>query len=261
MTGYEWLLIVASGMLGSAHCIGMCGAISATMNLGAATVRSALARQAIWSAGRTFTYAFLGMMAGFGGQQLTQSRLVTSRSGVMHVQAGFAILAGLLLIGQGLISAGVFRRGVRARSGCLTASVLGRFLKGGSATGVFVAGIATGFLPCGLVYTFLALAAASGSIWQGPLIMLAFGLGTVPVMLVTGAGFTLASRQRRQRLLKLAAVCVVVTGVLTTSRGIAFATAAFVDEDGRPPEQLCPLCVESAAKTATHLVPPTGVTP
>ena len=64
-----------------------------------------------------------------------------------------------------------------------------------------------------------------------------------------------------QRLLKLAAVCVVVTGVLTTSRGIAFATAAFVDEDGRTPEQLCPLCVESAAKTATHLVPPTGVTP
>ena len=62
---YELPLVFISGMLGSAHCIGMCGAISAMMNLGTTGVLSALERQALWSIGRVFTYAFLGMVVGF----------------------------------------------------------------------------------------------------------------------------------------------------------------------------------------------------
>ena len=172
---YELPLVFVSGMLGSAHCIGMCGAISAMMNLGADSVRGALGRQLIWSFGRTFTYAFLGMIAGFAGARFSQSEFMSSQNGVVSAQALFAVLAGLLLVAQGLISAGVFRRNVSPGKGCLTASIFGKFLRGGSIGGVFVAGIMTGFLPCGLVYSFLALAAATTSFWKAPLLMLAFG--------------------------------------------------------------------------------------
>ncbi|MEZ6131983.1 MAG: sulfite exporter TauE/SafE family protein [Planctomycetaceae bacterium] len=236
---YELPLIFISGVLGSAHCIGMCGAISAMMNMGTSTISSALTRQVLWSLGRTFTYTFLGMVAGFAGVRLSRSQFLTSQTSVVSLQAGFAVLAGLLLVFQGMLSAGWFRRKVSgSHAGCLTASIFGKFLRGGSKTGVFIAGILTGFLPCGLVYSFLALAAASASVWKGPLLMLAFGMGTVPVMLVTGAGLTMASLRLRQRLMKLAAVCVILTGVLTIGRGIAFATNA----TAQSPQKACPLC-------------------
>ena len=236
---YELPLVFVSGVLGSAHCIGMCGAISATMNLGTTGVRSALSRQMLWSVGRVFTYAFLGMVAGFSGARLTKSEFLTSQTSAFSIQAAFAIVAGVLLVFQGLLAAGWFNRRISSGSACLTVSIFGNFLRGGSRIGVFVAGILTGFLPCGLVYSFLALAAASASTWQGPLLMVTFGLGTVPVMLVTGAGLTMASLKLRQRLMKFGAICVLLTGLLTVGRGIAFAANA----SAANPKKACPLCV------------------
>lgn len=235
---YELPLVFVSGVLGSAHCIGMCGAISATMNLGTTGVRSALARQIFWSIGRTFTYAFLGMVAGFAGARFTESEFLSSQTSVVGVQAAFAIVAGLLLVVQGMLAAGWFRKKITGRGSCVTASLFGKFLRGGSHSGVFIAGILTGFLPCGLVYSFLALATASASIWKGPLLMLAFGLGTIPVMLVTGAGLTVASFRLRQKLMKAAGVCVLITGVITVGRGIVFAASSSAEK----PQDACPFC-------------------
>ncbi|MFY9254825.1 MAG: sulfite exporter TauE/SafE family protein [Fuerstiella sp.] len=240
---YELPLVFVSGVLGSAHCIGMCGAISATMNIGAKGIQGALIRQILWSIGRTFTYAFLGMLAGFSGARLTRSDYLSAQTSVINYQAAFAILAGLLLMMQGLIATGWIRRRKNIRqiggqTSCLTASIFGSFLRGGSNVGVFVAGILTGFLPCGLVYSFLALAAATASVWKAPLLMTAFGLGTVPVMLVTGVGLTMASLKMRQRLMKAAAVCVLVTGVLAVGRGIAFAA----NSNSEKPQEACPFC-------------------
>ncbi len=241
---YELPLVFVSGVLGSAHCIGMCGAISAMMNLGTTGVRSALERQMLWSVGRIFTYAFLGMVAGYAGLRFTNSEFLSSRTSIVGIQATFAILAGLLLVIQGLLAAGWFRKKIKAGGSCLTASIFGKFLKGGSRSGVFVAGVLTGFLPCGLVYSFLALAAASTSVWKGPLLMTAFGLGTIPVMLATGAGLTLASLQLRQRLMKAAAICVMITGLLTVGRGIVFAANA----SSKSPEEACPFCAAAEAE-------------
>ncbi|MEQ9406336.1 MAG: sulfite exporter TauE/SafE family protein [Fuerstiella sp.] len=235
---YEIPLLFVSGVLGSAHCLGMCGAISATMNIGTTGLRSALGRQLLWSLGRIFTYGFLGMLAGFAGARLTRSEFATSQTQVVWLQAGFAILAGVLLVVQGMLAVGWLRRRVSGSGGCVTASVFRRFLQGGSALGVFIAGLLTGFLPCGLVYSFLALAAASTSVWKGPVLMIVFGLGTVPVMLVTGVGLTMASLNMRARLMKLAAFCVLLTGILTLGRGLAFAAGAASEN----PQESCPYC-------------------
>ena len=246
---YELPLVLVSGVLGSAHCIGMCGAISATMNLGTTNIRSALGRQILWSFGRIFTYAFLGMIAGFAGLRFTESEFLSSQTSVVSIQAAFAIVAGLLLITQGMLAAGWLSRKIKAGSTCLAATVFGKFLQGGSRTGVFIAGILTGFLPCGLVYSFLALAAASTSIWKGPLLMAVFGFGTIPVMLITGAGLTFASLTLRRRLMKMAAICVLITGTLTVGRGIVFAANASAER----PEETCPFC-ETAEQNKTKTI-------
>lgn len=238
---YELPLIFVSGVLGSAHCLGMCGPISALMNLGTSGPRSALGRQFLWSLGRVFTYCFLGMAAGFAGGHLTTSESATSLVKTVHIQASFAVLAGVLLVIQGLLAAGWLRSGATGNGSCLTATIFGKFLRGGSSTGVFVAGILTGFLPCGLVYSFLALAVASASVWKGPMLMAAFGCGTLPVMLLTGAGLTMASLQLRQKLMKAAAYCVLLTGLLTVGRGLAFAA----DSSSQHPEKSCPLCLSN----------------
>ncbi len=184
-----------------------------------------------------FTYAFLGLCAATAG-----ARLVNVGSGTVWAQSGFAILAGLMLILQGLHAAGWLRWRVRRKSNspCLTNTFFAQFLKGGSLSGAFVAGVLTGFLPCGLVYSFLALAASSASLPAGLAIMLAFGAGTVPVMLVTGTGFSMATVRIRQQLMRVAALCVLVTGLMTMGRGIAFASANSA-ESGAVME-VCPFC-------------------
>lgn len=234
----EFSLIFLSGVLGSAHCIGMCGSIAATMSLGTRSVTEALLRQGCWSLGRTMTYMFLGVMAAALG-----ARFLKSQGNAVWLQALFAIIAGILLIVQGLHAAGWLTWRVRRRDSlpCVTTTVFSQFFKGGSSIGVFIAGLLTGFLPCGLVYSFLALAASSGSVAKGILIMLSFGLGTIPVMLLTGTGLSLATIGIRRKLIRLAAVSVVVTGLLTAARGIAFAS-----QDTREDTvQQCPVCPKS----------------
>ena len=181
------------------------------------------------------------MVAGFCAARLSESQWLSSQTEAVNLQAVFAVCAGLLLVVQGAISAGWFRRGVSGTGSCVATSVFGKFLQSGSSLSVFVAGIATGFLPCGLVYAFVALAAASASIWKGPVLMATFGLGTIPVMLLTGAGLTMASLRFRQRLMKLAAACVFITGLLTAGRGIAFA----VSSPNEPPAERCLFCEEN----------------
>lgn len=232
----ELSLVFVSGVLGSAHCIGMCGGIAATMSLGTRSVTGAILRQACWSLGRTATYVFLGITAATVG-----ATFLNSQGNTVWWQSVFAIVAGLLLVVQGLHATGLLSWKVRSKSGlpCVTRTVFSQFFNGGSLVAVFIAGLLTGFLPCGLVYSFLTLAASTGSVISGIFIMLSFGLGTIPVMLVTGAGLSGATIGIRRKLIRVAAISVVVTGLMTTARGITFAAR---DESTRIADT-CPVCV------------------
>jgi sulfite exporter TauE/SafE len=120
---------------------------------------------------------------------------------------------------------------------CLGVGLLATFLRAGGWGNVFLAGVFTGFLPCGLVYGFLALACSTASLPAGAMTMAAFGMGTVPLMVLTGSGASLVSSASRQRILRLAAWCVVLAGAISLARGIdALAAAA------RASDPACPLC-------------------
>jgi hypothetical protein len=211
----------------------MCGPFALTIGGTAPTLSANLARQLLYSAGRVFTYSVLGAVVGFGGWRLTQAV-----PAIVNLPAILAILAGILLIWQGLDAAGVLRfKKVSARTQpCLGGTFLSGLLTGRHWGDVFLAGLFTGLLPCGLVYAMLTLASSTGNIALGMATMVAFGLGTVPVMVATGCGGSLISLAARRKLFTLAAWCVVVTGVVSIGRGVFFLDLPWFSGGG------CPMC-------------------
>jgi len=231
----ELPLIFVGGLLGSAHCLGMCGPLAISLSASAPAGTNLLNRQLIFSLGRIFTYGFCGAAAGFGGAWLsTESRnLVLS-------QAWLAIFAGTLLLLMGLVTAGVLPKPTtRLLSGlpCGTASWLKTFLSAPGWLGALIAGVFTGFIPCGLVYAFLLKAGSTGDIWLGWLTMAVFGMGTIPLMVLAGYGGHFLSVVARTKLIHIAAWCIVLTGGISVARGVT--------QLNPPAENLtadCPLC-------------------
>lgn len=213
----ELPMVFVAGLLGSAHCLGMCGPFALAVGSGTRSWGTNLLRQCVYTAGRVFTYGVLGAFAGFGGAALARRS-----PALVNAAAVLAVLAGVLLLYQGLIAAGVMRRRSSGTLPCLATSFFATFLRARDGTGIFLAGLFTGFLPCGLVYGFLALAASTGNLFAGAALMVAFGLGTAPVMMATGCGGSFISPTARLRLYRLAAWCVVLTGLLTVARGLGF---------------------------------------
>lgn len=227
-------LVLVGGLLGSSHCLGMCGPFALLIGSGAPSWRGNVARQLVYGAGRVFTYGTLGALAGFGGL-----RLVQLAPAAASVPAALAVCAGALLMYQGLAAAGVLRRfGWGGSQPCLGAAGLAALLRDPRWLSVFLAGVFTGFLPCGLVYGFLALAAATASVPHGALLMAAFGLGTTPLMTLAGVGGQLLTVAARRRMFQVAAWCVVVAGAVSIARGVGYLPWPGVSEV----MQGCPLC-------------------
>jgi sulfite exporter TauE/SafE len=229
----ELPLIFMAGILGTAHCLGMCGPMALAIGSTAKGWQSAVAKQFSYTAGRLFSYGALGSAAGFCG-----ARLVRAVPTLINIPATLAVVAGVLLVYQGLQATGIFRRrGVGAASGpCLAGGLLGQFLRHPAHSGVFLAGVLTGFLPCGLLYGMLALAMSTHSMLLGGTIMVIFGLGTAPAMMLAGVSGRLIGLATRRWLYAAAAWCLVLTGMVSIARGVSFISAT------EPSAARCPLC-------------------
>jgi uncharacterized protein len=231
----ELPLVFVAGILGTAHCLGMCGPFALAIGAGATGWRGALGRQMAYTTGRVFTYGVLGAIAGYGGARLTQSL-----PAIVNIPATLAIAAGILLIYQGLRSAGwlTFKSHSHPASGslCLAGGILGQLLRQPGPSGVFLAGLFTGLLPCGLLYGMLALATSTHSLPLGAATMIVFGLGTAPAMILTGIGGRILGVATRQRLFAAAAWCLVLTGIMSVGRGMLHLSL-----DGQPAPG-CPAC-------------------
>lgn len=216
-------LIFIGGLLGSAHCIGMCGGLALSVGASSTHLKNNFVRQLVFSIGRIATYTTLGAIAGFVGLRINHSL-----ASLLPVQAILALLAGVLLIIQGLNAIGIRRTRVgRGQHACLLPRFLSEFLTSPDLVGKFMAGVFTGFLPCGLVYAFLAIAAASQNMLIGWATMLAFGLGTLPIMVATGLGANVLTMAARKRTFQIAGWCVILTGAISIVRGIGSLDAHF----------------------------------
>lgn len=196
MTATDTALLLtawATGLLGSTHCVGMCGGISAALSfaLPEESRRGGrlLAFQLAYNSGRILTYTLLGIAVGALAQGVLGG---WAQSPWPRVAAGlFMVVLGLYLAGWWMGLQKIERMGGSLWKFLepLRKVVLpvDRFWK------ALVAGGLWGFLPCGLVYSALALALARADALVSGGVMLAFGLGTLPALLVTG---TLAGQVR-----------------------------------------------------------------
>jgi len=214
----------------------MCGGFVVTIGATRQPIAPLIARQLLHGAGRVTTYAFMGAVAGFCGLYLARfdSTLVT-------VQQFFSIVAGVMMLVIGASVLGFFRLpGFRAMGiGSLLAPLFRQLLSARGSYGFFLAGIANGFLPCGLVYAFLAKAVATGTMLTGASVMIAFGLGTVPAMVAMGCSGQLIGHAARHRILQVAACLVIVAGAVTIVRAL-------------PSSGTCEHCRNTVAQVATR---------
>jgi hypothetical protein len=228
----ELPLIFVAGLLGSAHCLGMCGGFTLAVGSHASTWQGNALRQFLYTAGRVFTYAVLGAIAGYCGLRLT-SQLPLIRL----LPAVLAVAAGGILVYQGLLATGWLRK--RAQVGpttCLAGSFFSPMLGGPRLLQSFLAGVFTGLLPCGLLYGMLALAASSGAMLPAMAIMVIFALGTAPAMILTGLSGSLVKLAWRKPLFRFAGVCLIVLGAISVARGAGLALRT---DDQTP---ACPFC-------------------
>ena len=209
-----YLVAFLGGIAGSLHCIGMCGVFP--MSLARAGATRPLRRQLLYNAGRLNTLAFIGALSGAFGAAVAASGPFRSAERVL------AIAAGALMILIGLEMLGLVGR-ISARAAAFTQRTLTRWLSGVMASPSPAAPLALGifnaFLPCQLIYAFVARAAATASAIDGALLMLAFGLGTIPAMLTLGMTRVLAGPRVRLHLSRVAGVLVVAFGIVTLLRG------------------------------------------
>ncbi len=239
-----WLMILAGGLLGSSHCAGMCGGFALALGSHQRGLARNLSRQVVYGLGRVFTYSAGGAAAGYAGWRLTgELRLL------VNVQAILCVAAGVLLIVQGLAGAGLLRRlpTLFLGSPCLSAGLFGSLLRETRLRSVFLGGVVNGLLPCGLVYAYLALAASSGGLAAGALTMGLFGLGTLPVLALVGCGGQFLGLAARRHVFRVAAWCVVLTGVLSVARGVS--ALRMTGTDGGPS---CPMCQSEAAAASAR---------
>lgn len=174
--------LFAVGLLGAGHCAGMCGGIVAAL-AGQGRRRSAWVLNLAYNLGRICSYAVAGALAGGLGQSVFGKDL-TLRLALL-VAANLMLLAmGAYLMGRTQALAWVERGGQRLwrRIQPLT----GRFLPVRGPAQAFPLGMLWGWLPCGLVYSALVTALGAGAAAQGAAVMVAFGLGTLPTLLMAG---------------------------------------------------------------------------
>lgn len=186
------------GLTGGVHCVGMCGGIVGALTLGlpSPSERSALSRWPFllaYNGGRIASYVAAGLLIGGIGAWAAHLVLVHRAQLTLQVLAGlFMVLLGGYLAGWRPVLGYLERAGGRLWR---RIEPLGRrLLPIRSPAQALVVGMVWGWLPCGMVYSVLVWAMAAGGAIPGGLLMLAFGLGTLPALLAMGmAASTLAS--------------------------------------------------------------------
>ena len=215
--------IATIAFLGSfGHCIGMCGGIviaysSAKIDERYSKLLQSLAHL-IYSFGRITTYVFLGAIFGAIGGVIQFNGYTT---------AGMTIIAGIFMILTGLSLLGKISFLSKLEHSFSTSTfyqnTFRKILNSKSLYSFYILGLLNGLLPCGLVYFFAVTSASTGSAFWGAIVMLIFGLSTIPALFSLGF-FTQILKQSSMRkiMMNLASIIVILFGIYTLYRGYDF---------------------------------------
>ena len=224
----DLLLIATLGFFGSfGHCAGMCGALTVSFALSSNNQeqwQTSLLFHFLLNGGRIISYGLVGGILGSFGTLLVTSQL----------RQVMAIFTGLLLIWWGLkrikpdfLPILPIIHPLQGKLHHSLSLAMQRVANRNSWWTPMVLGLLWGLIPCGFLYVAQIKSAETGNIWWGMTTMLAFGLGTMPTMLLVGVSASRISADRRSQLFRLGGWITLVIGVLTLSR-----TQAMIDYTG-----------------------------
>lgn len=202
------------GLLGSFHCVGMCGPIAFLLPVDRSNNVKKVGQIFLYHFGRILAYSIIGLIFGLVGKSLN----------LFGFQQQLSILIGVLMLAVIFIPQKTFNNYNFSkpiyRIISKVKSALGKELKKKTPDTFLTIGFLNGFLPCGLVYMAVFGAIASGNALEGSLYMAIFGLGTIPLMTSTIYLGNFLNGQVRQRIRRAIPVFVVIIGCLFIVRGL-----------------------------------------
>jgi sulfite exporter TauE/SafE len=202
------------GLFGSFHCIGMCGPIALALPIGSYTTIKKVIAILLYNIGRVTTYSIIGLIVGFIGQSIS----LVGFQQYLSITLGSVLIIGVLL--------NYFLPNKHKHSFSDTKALkfvksqLAILFKQKSISSIYLIGVLNGFLPCGFVYIAVAGAIATGNYLESSKFMAAFGLGTIPVMLVTNFAGMFINIKLRNYIKKLVPTFVLFMGLLLVLRGM-----------------------------------------
>lgn len=203
------------GLVGSVHCLGMCGPIVLVLPGRVSERWSFFFSRVLYNLGRAVTYAFMGLVVGFIGQSIA----------LAGYQQWLGIAAGVLMILYVIFPTRAVKKALPTdlfdRALEKLKKRLGRLLASSSQSSLFTIGLLNGFLPCGLVYMALAGSIAMGSALGGAAYMFLFGLGTLPLMFAASYAGGMLTGEMRRKITRLIPVGIFILGVLFILRGLS----------------------------------------
>jgi len=209
LSNASYAVLFAAGLLTSIHCVGMCGGIMLSQTVGnEGTAKfEAMKPSLLYNSGRVISYTILGGVIGAAGSVFSLS---------FALKAAVQIIAGIFMIMMGLNMSGF---GLFRKFQIRLPKPLCKFKnKEGSP---LIVGLLNGFMPCGPLQTMQIFALGTGSPLKGALAMLAFSMGTVPLMLTFGTLSGLLSKGSTKKILKLSGVMIIVLGLIMGNRGLS----------------------------------------
>jgi hypothetical protein len=202
------------GLLGSFHCVGMCGPIAFLLPVDRSNTLKKTGQIFLYHFGRILAYSLIGLIFGLLGKSLN----------LFGMQQQLSIGIGLLMILVVLIPIQTFNKYNLSKPLYKVISKvknrLGTELKKKSPDTFLTIGFLNGFLPCGLVYMAVFGALAAGNAFEGSLYMALFGLGTIPLMTTAVYMGNFLTAKVKQHIRKTIPVFVILIGCLFVLRGL-----------------------------------------
>lgn len=202
------------GLVGSFHCIGMCGPIAFVIPVRKDNTVTAVSGTLLYHIGRMLGYGVIGLLFGLLGKGLY----------LAGFQQRLSILVGLIMILAVLIPVRILNTTMLTRPLYQMIGhvkrLMGLHLKKSSYSSLFIIGFLNGFLPCGLVYMALLGSISSGDPLLGAAYMMLFGLGTVPMMSAAIFAGNFFKSSVRNRIQKAIPIFVIAIGLLFIIRGM-----------------------------------------
>lgn len=215
---FSYALAFTTGIMGAFHCLGMCGGIASGFFAGHGS-RRGLHSQVTYHGTRIAVYVIFGVLGALIGRVLVQAGIVGKGQGILMILTGTVII----LIGLWLSELIPGLKPTKCNKGCTTPLTVrfghfkqsGKYLPG-------IAGMLNGLVPCSLLFSVGVKAVSTADPLRAGLLMLCFGLGTLPTMaLVTTVGAVIGEKSRGV-LARLTGLVVILLGAWTLYEGLIF---------------------------------------